>query len=169
MGKILVYIGDILNQINGRGKLTFESSLAISAFLANGNIDHYGIVSRKAVTADYAEFLIDLMQAADSTFSDFKYHDFGTGTTPADEEDAELETPTGEAREVGSQIEGATAKIYVTVAVHSFASAFTITEHGVLNAAAGEKLLDRSVFDGVEMAVGDRMRATYSLTAISGG
>ncbi len=170
MGKILVYIGDIINRINKRGILTFKSELSFVLYRADGTTEHLGVVSRRLVTDAFAELFIDLMQAEDSTFSDFKYHDFGTGTTEALATDTGLETPTEEAREVGIQLEGATADIYKTVATHNFLGTFAITEHGVFNAASGVTLLDRSVLDTtVDVVAGDRIKATYELTALSGG
>ena len=152
-----------------KGKLPFESSLSLIVYRNDGTVEDLGVVCRELVTDVFANFLVDLLQSSDTTFSDFKYHDFGTGSTTQAVTDTTLETPTGEARDVGTQTEGATENIYVSVAVHSFASAFTITEHGLFNAAASGKLLDRSVFAGVAMTVGNKIRATYNLTINSGG
>ena len=170
MGKFLVYMGDIINRINGYGALAFKAELSLSVYRANGDVEHLGIVSRRLVTDAFAESLIDILQVANTAFSNFKYHDFGTGTTASLATNTALELPTGEAREAGSQLEGATAIIYRTVATHSFAGTFTISEHGVFNAASAGTLLDRSVLSTtVAVVVGDRIKATYELTALSGG
>ncbi len=158
-----------MREIKVEGKAGFEQSLSLIVERADGTVEDLGVVCRKLVTDAWCRFLVDVLQSPDTTFSDFKYHDFGTGVTVQKVTDTALETPTGEAREVGTQTEGATRNIYLSLAVHSFASAFTITEHGLFNAAASGTLMDRSVLDGVAMAIGDRIRATYQLTANSGG
>ena len=150
------------------GNLKWLSSLSIRVFRATGEIIDYGIVSTKCVTDDFAEMFVDVLQSADATFSDFKYHDFGTGSTAEDPSDTGLETPCGDAREVGTQTEGATANIYKSVATHTFGGAYTITEHGLFNAAAVGVLMDRSVFTGIAFGSGDKCEATYQLTLNSG-
>ncbi len=158
-----------MRTIKVEGQAGFAQSLSLVVERADGTVKDLGVVSRKLVTDAFAKLFVDVLQSTDTTFSDFKYHDFGTGVTIQKVTDTVLETPTGEAREVGTQTEGVTENIYLSLAVHSFASAFSITEHGIFNAAAVGTLMDRSVFTAVAISIGDRIRATYQLTVNSGG
>jgi len=151
------------------GSLTWFSSLSIRVFRATGEVIDYGIVSRKCITDDFVEMLVDVLQSADATFSDFKYHDYGTGSTGELAADTGLETPCGDAREVGTQTEGAAANIYSSVATHTFGGAYTITEHILANAAAAGITMDRSVFTGIAFGLGDKAETTYQLTMNAGG
>ncbi len=154
-------------KLEGKSKPT--SRLLIRILRANGSIENKGVVCTKAVTDVYVRHLIDLMQAADATFSNYKYHDSGQGSTAPLASDTTLESPCGDSRDTGSQTEGASANIYRTVATHTYQAAYTITEHGVLNLAAVGKLLDRSTFTGIGIAINDRIEFTYELTIPSGG
>ncbi len=151
------------------GNITWTSSLSLRVFRTTGEIIDYGVVSIRCITDDFVEMLIDVLQSTDSTFSDFKYHDFGTGTTVEDQTDTGLEAPCGDAREIGSQTEGATANIYKSVATHTFGGAYTITEHILANAAVAGITMDRSVFTGIAFGAGDKAEATYELTMSAGG
>lgn len=151
-----------------KGNLIWISSLSIRVFRITGEIIDYGIVATKCVTDDFVAMLVDVLQSADATFSNFKYHDFGTSSAVEDPTDSGLVLPCGDAREVGTQTEGATANIYKSLATHTFGGAYTITEHGLFNAAAAGVLMDRSVFTGIAFGSGDKCEATYQLTMNSG-
>lgn len=143
-----------------------ESSLSIRVFDTCGNCTDYGIVSRRCITDDFMELLIDVMQGLAGDMTSFKYHDFGSGTTAEDETDTALELPCGESKDTGTQTEGAQANIYKSVATHTFAGSFTITEHGLFN--ADDVLADRSVFTGKAVQSGYRLEATYEVVFPSG-
>ena len=145
-----------------------EASLAIRFFGVDGTIIDFGVVSRKCVTDDWVEMLVDVLQSTDATFSDFKYHDSGEGVVAEDETDAALGSPCGEARDAGTQTEGASANIYKSVATHTYAGAFSITEHGLFNAAAAGVLMDRSVFTAKPVDVGEKLEFTYEVLFPSG-
>jgi len=147
---------------------TPESSLSIRFFGADGSFVDYGVVSRRCITDAFVEMLVDTLQSADATFSDFKYHDSGEGFTAEDATDTALETPCAEARDAGTQTEGATANIYRSVATHTYAGAFSITEHGLFNAATVGILLDRSVFTAKAVGIGDKLEFTYEVIFPSG-
>jgi hypothetical protein len=95
----------------------------------------------------------------------FKYHDSGTGTTAESNSQTTLITPCGEARDAGTQVEGASANIYKTVATHTYAGTFAITEHGVFSASTSGTLLDRSLFAEINVESGNKIEFTYQLTA----
>ena len=145
-----------------------EASLSIRFFGVDGIFIDFGVVSQKCVTDDWVEMLVDVLQSADGTFSDFKYHDSGEGVVVEDTTDSALGSPCGEARDTGTQTEGAAANIYKSVATHTYAGAFDITEHGLFNAAAAGILMDRSVFTAKPVGIGDKLEFTYQIVFPSG-
>lgn len=126
-------------------------------------------VKDKCITDDFVEFVIAQLQTETSAFGDFKYHDSGEGVAAEDATDSALQTPCGEARTVGTQVEGATTKQYKSIATHTYAGGFTITEHGLFNAAAAGILMDRTVFGGIAVVATDKIEYTFTITMNSGG
>ncbi len=163
-------IRDFLMKNMGQfGIATFTASLSARVFRKGGSMEDLGIVSIHAVTDAFVAQLVDTLQSSEATFSNYKYHDSGTGDTAEDAGDTTLETPCGEARDVGSQIEGATTNIYKSVGTSTYAGTFAITEHAVFNASANGTMLDRSVITVVNVETGDRIEWTYQLTCTAGG
>jgi len=168
MKKKLVYIGNIIRRaFSGNSKP--RATLHIRVLHADGAIEDLGLVSKRVVTTAHVNHLVDALQAANAAFSNYKYHDSGTGTTASVDGDIALETPCGEARTVGSQTEGAAANIYKTVAIHTYAGNFDITEHCVFSAASGPTALDRSVFSAIPVVANDRIEFQYEITYPAGG
>jgi len=126
-------------------------------------------VRNRVVTDAYVNLLVDDLQLAQAGHSDFKYHDSGTGTVAEAAGDTALGTPCGEARDTGTQVEGATANIYKSVATHTYAGTFAITEHGLFNAATVGTLMDRSVFSAINVVSGNQIQFSYELSVSSGG
>lgn len=154
-----------------KSKMAFEGVLRARALRADGSIKDFGIISRKLVTDAFVQALVDTLQSSAASFSNFKYHDSGTGTTSALATDTALETACGDDRTVGTQIEGTAANIYKSVATHTYDTPGTtaITEWGLFNVAAVGTLLDRAVFTAILIVNGDRIEFTYTLTCNSGG
>lgn len=125
------------------------------------------VVLDKCITNDYVEFLVDQHIAESAAIGDFKYHDSGEGVAAEDATDSALQTPCGEARTVGTQVEG-TSKQYRSVATHTYAGSFTITEHGLFNAAAAGILMDRTIFGGIPVVATDQIQFTFTITFNSG-
>jgi len=148
--------------------LAFRSTLRAEV-IRGGIVEDLGVVSTKMVTTAFVEALVDALQAPVAAFSTYKYHDSGTGTTAAAIADTTLETPCAEARTTGTQTEGDDAYVYKSAATHTYAGTFTITEHGLFNAASGPTLMDRSVFAGIPMTAPNQIRFTYTLTCVAGG
>jgi len=152
------------------GVAPLAATLSARVIRENGTIEDKGIISAHKVTDAFVAELVDALQAGGvAAFDDYKYHDSGMGINAEAAGDTALQTPCGEARDTGSQTEGATANIYKSVATHTYAGAFAITEHGLFNAAANGTLMDRSVFSAINVASGDKIEFTYQLTCISGG
>ena len=93
----------------------------------------------------------------------------GTGTAVEAAANTALGTPWGGARDVGTQVEGATANIYRLVATTTYNAAFAITEHRLFNAATVGTLMDRSVFSAINVVSGNQIQWTYELSVTSGG
>lgn len=125
-------------------------------------------IAHGKVTDDFAEDIVDNLIAEGSAFGDYKFHDSGTGSTGENVTDSAMETACGEARDTGSQVESS-SKVYKSIATHTYAGAFAITEHGLFNIVAAGILMDRTVFAVVNVAIGEKIEFTYELTVTSGG
>lgn len=151
------------------GAAVLTATLGIRVLRRDGTVEDRGVVSRKKVTDDFVALIVDALQGLAVDYDTFKWHDSGTDNTPEAAADDALKAPCGDARSEGTQIEGATANVYKSVATHTYGGAYTIVEHGLFNAAAVGTLMDRSVFTGVVVASGDRIEFTYQLTFTAGG
>ena len=152
-----------------RNTMGFKAKLFAKVIRANGTIEELGLICEKMVTTVFVNYLVDSLQnSGTSPMSDFKYHDAGTGVGVEAVGNTTL-TPWGGARVVGTQVEGASANIFRTVATIPFNNTFAITEHGVFSAAAVGTLMDRSLFSAINVVNGDSIQFTYELTCTAGG
>lgn len=127
------------------------------------------VVNDKVVTDAYVALLVDDLQASQAAHSTFSFHDSGTGTVAEAAGDTTLGTACGEARDDGTQVEGATANIYKSVATHTYAGTFAITEHGLFSALTGGTLMDRTVFSAINVVADNQIEFTFEITFSSGG
>lgn len=151
-------------------------------------VEDYGVVGRKVVTAHGVLHLANSMAATASyTVSNFKFHAIGTGTTAEAATDTVLVTELtteynpNSTRATGSQAAAAASNnaTYTTVGTNTLDSGTpAVTEHMVENSAtvAGETIptnqgLDRTVFSAINLvgANGDGLSSSYVLTLSSGG
>lgn len=152
----------------GIGIVEMGSTLSARVIRANGKIEDLGVICRKKVTDVFVNYLVDSLQNSTTSPMDvFKYHDSGIGTTPENKTDTALETPCGDARDEGTQIEGVSANIFRTVAIHTYTADKAITEHGVFSAMDAGTLMDRSVFGIITVGNQDKIEFTYELTCNS--
>ncbi len=151
-----------------RNVVTFRGTLAAKLTKANGVSKDFGIVSDGVVTTAGVNFLVDAFQNS-TEIELFKYHDSGTGVGAEAAANTALGTPTAESRDTGTQIEGASANIYKSVAEHTYAGTFAVTEHGLFSASSAGTLWDRSVFTAINVVSGDKIEFTYELTCTAGG
>jgi len=165
----LVYIGNLIDKLFKPNTVFPNAALSAIVFRKDGTVEDLGLIGNKAVTTAFVNFLVDALQSTEATFADFKYHDSGTGTTAEAAADTAMETACGEARDTGTQTEGASANIYKSVATHTYADTFAITEHGLFNASTVGTLMDRTVFTAINIVSGDKIEFTYQLTVPSGG
>ena len=148
----------------GRANVYFTNVLRAWHFNAlTGTWKDLGIlaVNRKFTTAG-RDFLIDAFQNI-TELEDMKFHDSGTGVVAESNADTALGTPTAEARDTGTQIESG-SDTYRTVATHTYAGTFAITEHGIFSALTAGVLLDRTVFSAINVNSGDKIEFTFDLT-----
>lgn len=149
------------------GDLTPVGRLYISKVSPDGTVVDYGLVSTKVVTDVGVQFIVDAFQNL-TEVELFKYHASGTGTTAESAAQTALVTEVA-ARATGTQVEGASANIYRTVATISYSGTFAITEHGIFSATpSGGTMLDRSVFAAINVQSGDSITFTYELTFPAG-
>jgi len=150
-------------QLQGIGIVEMESELS-AVLIKDGVRQPLGVICRKKVTDDFVEFIVAQLQSETSAFGDFKYHDSGIGVGAENKTDSALGTPWGGARTVGSQIQGASAHIYKSVATTTYNATKAITEHGLFNAAVAGILMDRSVFSAINVVDTNQIEWTYNLT-----
>jgi len=132
---------------------------------AEGNFEEVGRreVLNKKVTTAFVNFIVAQLQTESSIFGDFKYHDSGTGVGAESAGDTALGTPCAEARDSGTQEEGAETYEYKSIATHTYAGGFAITEHGLFNASTGVTLMDRTVFAVINVISGDKIEFTFTI------
>lgn len=145
---------------------------------ANGDIEDLGLVSLRVVTDVGVGSIVDAFDGGVGyTLSNYNYHGMGTATKSAGEEqtDTALETELtteynpDNTRDTGTQSQPA-ANQYRTVGTNAVDSAVAIVEHGIFSQAAvgGGDLLDRSEFSVINLANGDSLQSTYTLTLTAG-
>jgi hypothetical protein len=141
-----------------------------------------GLVSTKIVTTDGVDYIANNFAATASySVANFKFHGIGTSTTAAVVGDRALVTEittqyqTDNVRPTGSQVKGATG-VYSTVGTITVDAAVAATEWGLFTQAAvaaqsqpANSMLDRVVYTVVNLASGDSLQATFTLTFPNGG
>ena len=102
--------------------------------------------------------------------SSMNFHDSGTGAVAATSTDSALGTQAGPAsRATGAQTNPATNQ-YRSVGTIAYSGGLAITEWGLFNQAAqGGTMWDRRVFSAINVANGDSIQFTYTLTINAGG
>jgi hypothetical protein len=141
--------------------LGFLSAIHIKA---DGSTIDRGLVSCEKITAAFRDYIVDALQdSATYPMDSFKYHASGTGSTAEANTQTALVTEVA-TRSIGTQIEGASANIFRTVATITYSGAFSIQEHAVLSAATVGTMMDRSVFSTISVTSGDSIQFTYEAT-----
>lgn len=146
--------------------LNIESALGAKVIRANGKIEDLGVLGRRVVTTVGVNFIVDAFQNL-TELENIKYHEMGTGATAEAVGDTALVTAV-ESRVAGTQTE-ASANQYVSVATITATAARAIQEHGIFSASSAGTLLDRTVFTTINLAIGDSIQFTYTLTVTAGG
>lgn len=149
--------------------VSFEARLYAVVYRADGRVEDLGLISTRVVTTAFVNYVVDSLQDSTTTPLDaFKYHGSGTGVGAEAVGDTALGTEV-ETRATGTQVEGASANIYKSVATVNYTGSRAITEHGLFSASSAGTLMDRSVFSAVNVVNGESIAFEYQLTASSGG
>jgi hypothetical protein len=141
-----------------------------------------GLVSTKIITTDGVDYVANAFAATASyTPGNFKYHGIGTNNTAAVVGDRALNTEitteylTNSTRPAGTQVKGGTG-IYTTVGTVTVDASVGAVEWGLFTQAAtgaqsqpANSMLDRVVYSIVNLANGDSIQATFTLTFPNGG
>ena len=127
-----------------------------------------GLLSCKLVTDAGVAYMVDDFDTGAAGITDFNYHDSGTGVVAENVTDTGLGTPTAEARDSGTKSQPIASQ-FRTVATHTYAGTFAVTEHGVFSASTAGTLWDRSVFSAINVISGDKIEFSYTLTITAGG
>jgi hypothetical protein len=150
--------------------------LYASVIRRTGEIEHLGLISTKVVTDAGVAYIVDDWDGGANTIDLLNFHGCGTGTNAENASDTALQTESTTAlnpdstRATGTKSQPS-ANIARTVGTLTFDASAAVTEHGIFSQAAtgGGTLLDRSVFSAINVASGDSIQFTYSLTFSSGG
>jgi len=140
-------------------------SLAIKKIDIDGDIEDFGIVSRKKVTTVFVNNLVTHMQTTGGE-AIFKWHGSGETTGAENITDEQLGAgSTAFGRDEGTS--SGIANVYTSIATHTYETAAVITEHGIFSSSSSGAgvLLDRSVFGAITCSSGDSIQFTYALTA----
>lgn len=165
----------LLRGLQGTG-IIGVGRLYASVIRRDGSIEHLGLVSTKVVTDAGVAYIVDDWDGGSNVIDNFNYHGCGTGTNAEAAGDTALQTESTTAlnpdntRATGTKSQPS-ANIARTVGTLTFDASAAVTEHGIFSQAAtgGGTLLDRSVFSAINVASGDSIQFTYSLTFSSGG
>lgn len=157
------------------GLMTAYGTLTARVRKASGEWINYGVLSYRVVTNNGVGYIVDAFQNS-VELENMKYHGVGTGNTAEAAADSALVTESTTAlnpdstRGTGTTTESA-SNAYQTVGTVTFDGSAAIVEHGIFSQAAtgGGVLLDRSVFSAINVASGDSIQFTYTLTFTAGG
>jgi hypothetical protein len=139
--------------------------------IRNGKVIKKRKIYDRVVTDAFVNHIVDCLTANAgqlALFDDFKYHGSGTGTGSEAAGNTTLGTEVG-GRVTGTQVEGASANIYQSVATVTYAGSYAITEHGLFNVSSGGTLMDRTKFAAINVVASDNIQFTFSITLSSGG
>lgn len=169
IGKI-VRIGKKNQSLSYPGGLEFHSNLKALVRRANGKVEEFDFGSGVVTNAGVAFMANDFANITPGTndITTFNYHDSGTGTVAAAVGDTALGAASGVARVAGTQTSPSAGQ-YRTVVTIPYTSTLAITEWGLFSATTVGTMWDRKVFAAINVASGDSIQFTYTLTINAGG
>lgn len=160
-------------KVTGGTAITSELSARVKK---DGSWIDYGVLSNRVVTDTGVAFLVDAWDNRATNLEDMNYHGCGTGAGAEAAANTALVTECtttlnpDSTRATGARSQP-TAPQYRTAGTMTFDGAAAVIEHGIFSQAAtgGGVLWDRSVFAAINVASGDSIVFTYTLTLTSGG
>ena len=143
---------------------------------AGGRVEHLGLIATRLVTDAGVAFLVDDWDNNTQDLTTLNFHGCGTGATAEAQGDTALQTESttvlnpDSTRATGTRSQPA-ANQYRSVGTLTFDGAAADTEHGLLSQSGtgGGTLWDRSVFSAINVASGDSIQFTYTVTLSAGG
>jgi hypothetical protein len=179
LGSYVTIEGAIAKAIAGdsfEGRARAYGVLDAVVLRKDGSEVDLGCLGKRVVTTAFVNYLRDDLAnaAGGADVSTFKYHGCGTGTTAEAIGDTALVTECTTAlnpdstRAVGTQV-NSTTKQYQSVGTLTFDATAAVAEHGLFSAASAGTLMDRTVFTAINVASGDSIQFTYTLTISDGG
>ena len=171
LGSYVAFEGVVARALGDADKVRAYGKCHAKLIRANGDVLDLGCVGSRVVTTAGGNYMRDNFNASagGAAIVNFKYHATGTGSVAENITDTALGTEvTDNARATGSQA-GATSLTYVTVGTIAYTASHAITEHGVFSAVTAGTLWDRTVFAAVNVASGDSLQTTYTLSITVGG
>lgn len=149
------------------GRNVYKTNLGIKHF-RGGKVILERNLGSGLVTNAGVNLLASDWNNATATIKLSNYHDSGTGTTTPTVNDTAMQTPTGNARVLGTQ-SNSSSNVYQTVASLTYGTTFAITEWGLFTASSGPTMWDHRTFTVINVVAGDSIQFTYNLTIVSGG
>jgi hypothetical protein len=158
------------------GVPTMIAELEARKICADGRVINYGTVAYRVVTDAGVAYMVDDWDGGADDIDELDFHGCGTGVggeavgdTALGAESTTILNPDS-TRASGTNTQPA-ANQFRTIVTLTFDGAGAITEHGIFDQAAtgGGTLWDRSVFSAINVANGDSIEFTYTLTITSGG
>jgi hypothetical protein len=158
------------------GIMTAYGRLEAVLIKGNGERINYSLLSLRVVTDAFVAYVVDDWDGGSNVIDLFNYHGCGTGTGSEAAGDTALGTECTTAlnpdntRATGTKTQPAAYQMR-SVGTLTFDASAAVTEHGVLtqSATGGGTLMDRSVFSAINVANGDSIQFTYTMTLTSGG
>lgn len=156
----------------GGGALVAHTMLVARHLDNDGNEITRRVVKDRVVTNAFVLDIVDILTGTTGdidTFDNYKFHDSGTGATTELATNTAMQTACGDSRDAGTQVD--TTHTYTSVATHTYTtgSSGAITEHGIFNASSGGTLMDRTVFAAINVASGNQIQFTFTISFSSGG
>lgn len=147
---------------------TMQSTLEAKVVRANGDVEDLGVISRRVITTAGVNFIVACHQNT-AELEAMNFHAMGTGAVAEAIGDTALGAEV-ETRSTGTQSAPA-GNQYRTIATVTATAARVITEHGIFSiiTTSSGTLFDRSVFAAVNLAIGDSIQFTYTVTYTAGG
>jgi hypothetical protein len=130
-----------------------------------GWVEELGLVCTRKVTQAFRNFEVAQLQAESSEYGDFKFHRPGTNPAAENNNQTALSTDAG-LEGTGTQVQGATADIYKSVATVTADATETWQEHGLFSqTAAAGTMMDRNLISPTVAVVNlDTVEFTFELT-----
>lgn len=173
-GKVVNEAAAIFSKITGIPTITAELRGRLIPVL--GSAVDYGVLGRRVVTDAGVDYLVDDWDAGAADINLMDFHGAGIGVVAAVVGDTALGTASttqlnpDSTRATGTNTQPASNQLR-TIGTLTWDAAQAVTEHGIFDQSAvpGGTLWDRTVFTAINVANGDSIEFTYTLTINSGG